>query len=314
MGFRILLIPAGLLLIYIVSVGALGYFINDIFDITEDYRAGRKNYLEGISTSMRILMVIVCIVVATIPAFVLPGIARTYLCLTAFQLLLFFLYSAPPFRLKKRGGGLVADALFSFLIPGLIAIVLAGNKLLSELLSSSIFIVALWLFFIGFRSILIHQIKDVEIDIRAGVKTFTTGHGKLFSTALAKFALIIEFVLLGLITVKASVYMLPVILNAPALYLIIEWGIDRHLQNDNFNINTVTSELNQFYNIYLFAAIAFMSTLNIHFAFFIPAMGILVYRLQNEFGQLIRKFYYSVILHLAYKMKGLWRRITGKMR
>ena len=298
------------LLIYIISVGALGYFINDLFDIQEDKKSGRKNEVGHVSKSIRIVLILVRLGISSIPVFVVPKIAFEYSLLVSTQLALFVLYSAHPIRLKSGAAGLLADACFSFVIPGLLAFVLASQQPVLLIFSDSILRAGLMgLLFLGIRSIGLHQIKDVDIDRQAGVKTFTTKHGEKVTRIIATVALIAEVVCVLELIALSNHFLLPVIINSAALYVIIEWGIDIRSRKRSRNLNNIASEINQFYNIYLFAGIAILTGNALHVAGYFAAVILLLYRLRNELLQLTKKLYYSVVLFLVYKIRGLFRRL-----
>lgn len=307
------IVPLFLLVLYILSVGSLGYLINDWFDRNEDKSAGRNNLCNTLPSWQIATLAISLSAIAVVPALLMLNPPMPYLLAVAVQIALFVLYSAPLVRLKSRFTGLLADALFSYTLPGLIAVLLSMNASTPDVLCGHIVpVLVLWLFFMGFRSILGHQTKDYETDLKAGVTTFTVNHGIRLSKTLAVMALCAEIVGLLLLAYLSQMFLFAALLNAPVLYIIVEWGIDGDSRKHEYSLSNVTAELNQFYNLYAAIAVAFVCSGTIHWAFAILSIILLLLRLRNELLQLCRKFYHSVLLYLYYKMLGLWKRICKK--
>jgi 4-hydroxybenzoate polyprenyltransferase len=162
--------------ITIIGIAGFAYTLNDFTDRKKDEKAKKVNIHanQPIWFSMSTLLLFLCI--AIVPWFFFPKTVYT-LSLLGIELLLFVLYSVPPFRFKERGFlGIITDSLYAHTIPALLALTAFeqhGDFPFSThrgLWGSLI----LWQFFLGIRNILFHQIADYENDIKSGVRTFVT--------------------------------------------------------------------------------------------------------------------------------------------
>ena len=174
---------------------AFGYFVNEFFDKEEDLKAGKLNKLSLLSLPTQLLLFLVISMVCFLPWFFLPKNTTTYWLISA-EIASFLLYSLPYLRLKKSvffAG--VLDAFYAYLIPGLLSY---HTYSLVSSTSSSYFPILffLCLFFIGYRNILIHQIKDVLGDQKAKVKTLPQYIGVKQSYNLLKILFVLEMTLL----------------------------------------------------------------------------------------------------------------------
>jgi 1,4-dihydroxy-2-naphthoate octaprenyltransferase len=178
--------PTLLLLLGGLAAGAAFVsLINDLCDITDDRVAGKPNRMAGRRRIVPILGIALCIAAGTVIGFQWRNDA---VALTAFAAawFAFLLYSAPPFRLKIRGGaGLLADAAGSSLFPCLLAARLAGASDLLWLLC-----VGIWAFAFGIRGIVWHQLNDEDADRRANVRTFVVRRGRACAVKLVHFAIV----------------------------------------------------------------------------------------------------------------------------
>lgn len=170
-----------ILLAYITLFGiaALGYFINDWADINSDKKAGKHNKLGEYSLLVKILILLFLLVISFGPWFYLP-LDKYSLILIAVEILLFVLYSLPPFRLKVRGFlGVICDALYAYVVPSVLAsytFYLLGGATYLMFYTFLSFLIQ-WLLCIGIRGILLHQLQDYSNDILSNTKTFTTMKG-----------------------------------------------------------------------------------------------------------------------------------------
>ena len=174
---------------------ALGYFINEFFDKADDAKAGKINKLSLLSPQLQALLFLVIIAVCLLPWIYLPK-DQTSLHLILAELTCFLLYSAPYIRWKRSTyiAGII-DALYAYLIPGLLSFhtyeLLAGGK---QAAFPLLFFVAL--FFIGYRNIFLHQIKDVLGDQKSGMISLPQKLGPIQSYRLLKMLYFVEIGLL----------------------------------------------------------------------------------------------------------------------
>ncbi|MEA5581044.1 UbiA family prenyltransferase [Nodularia harveyana UHCC-0300] len=174
------------LLIALVLDATFASIINDICDAEEDHISGKTNYMFGRSP-----LFITSVLIATI----LPGlIVLVFLRHTPLILgiyvsnwLVFALYSIPPIRLKKRGfWGVLAIALGESFLPHLFAVLWIGNNAHKPLPFIWLILIGVWSLAAGLRSILWHQLQDIENDLGAGVNTFAVSNSPLTLQRLGK--------------------------------------------------------------------------------------------------------------------------------
>jgi 4-hydroxybenzoate polyprenyltransferase len=156
---------------FVVSLAALGYAANDYWDREADVAAGKRARESAPGPAGHRWLVTV-LMVATVLATVPLAVQGPSLLAGLALLVLAIAYSAPPLRLKTRGGwGVLAGALAQWGTPALPLLVgrvtpTAGFALLFALGLSA-----------GLRWMLLHQILDAPGDTRAGLRTFATDQG-----------------------------------------------------------------------------------------------------------------------------------------
>lgn len=210
--------PAALtLLLALVPGAAFVSLLNDLTDLDEDERAGKRNRMAGRSRAFRIAAIL--LPVAAGLAFLWlwrddPWLAGAYLA----AWIAFTLYSVPPFRLKARGlAGLLADAAGAHLFPTLVAMLVAFRAAGAPVDPVWLGAGAAWAFGYGLRGILWHQLSDRDNDRAAGVRTFAQRHPpRVAARAGAWIAFPLELIGLGLMIWKLGS---PLPLLMLALYL-----------------------------------------------------------------------------------------------
>src|ERR1043165_8294990 len=130
-----------LALIWTFSAAGFGYFLNDCFDIQVDAITGKANQSTGLSLTQRAL---VLLFLGTVALLSVSFIGNPFLVFIAFlHLLLFFVYSAPPLRFKNvLLVGLLVDAIYAWVLPIIIIMIIANVRQLSFFYFS-----AIWAFF-----------------------------------------------------------------------------------------------------------------------------------------------------------------------
>ncbi|MHC5935619.1 UbiA family prenyltransferase [Nostoc sp.] len=160
------------LLIALILDASFASIINNICDQEEDHLSGKVNYMVGRSSLFMALI---------LTASILPGIvvsvllSQTPLILGVYvsNWLVFAIYSIPPIRLKQRGfWGVLAIALGESFLPHLFAALLIVTNAHKVLPVIWLILIGVWSFATGLRSILWHQMDDLENDLRAGINTF----------------------------------------------------------------------------------------------------------------------------------------------
>jgi 4-hydroxybenzoate polyprenyltransferase len=179
------------------GIAGLGYLINDWADIKSDLKAGKSNKVGELKPALRIIILIILLVFAFAPWVWLPTNIYSY-GLILLEVLLFLMYSLPPFRLKERGiFGVLTDSLYAYVIPSTLASLtfyLVGNGNYFEI-KYFLIVINVWLLLVGLRGILLHQIQDHSNDKNAGVKTFAIQKGIPFAERLVRSLLPIEIIL-----------------------------------------------------------------------------------------------------------------------
>lgn len=189
------------LIVFVLSIcttfgfAALGYFINEFFDKTDDLQAGKLNKLSTLSSPIQGLLLLAILAFCFLPWFYLPKDKISFYLILA-EVTCFLLYSSPYIRLKRSTylAGIV-DALYAYLIPGLLSFhtygLLAGSAFNVYPL---LFFVAM--FFIGYRNIFLHQIKDVLGDNKTGMISLPQALGPSKSYILLRLLYYIEIALI----------------------------------------------------------------------------------------------------------------------
>lgn len=189
----------------IFGIAGFGYLMNDLSDRAEDQKAGKFNLLISLPTSAIVGLLLLFLACAILPwLFYFPQGWST-LGLLAFELLLFLLYSLPPFRFKERGFlGVLCDAGYAHAVPAVLAALTffyLGNRSFPSLYLL-VGALGFWQGMLGIRNILLHQLGDLEKDKQTETKTFGTQLGK---ERLEKFLLrwIVPLELLGFLAFTA---------------------------------------------------------------------------------------------------------------
>jgi len=157
------------------GIAALGYFINDWADIKSDQKAGKSNKLGEYGLGARWAILLLLLIISFSPWVFLP-FDKISGGLIGIEILLFMVYSLPPFRLKERGfWGVICDALYAYAVPAILAsytFYLLGEATYF-MFYTFLFLLIPWLLCIGIRGILLHQLQDYSNDILSDTKTFT---------------------------------------------------------------------------------------------------------------------------------------------
>lgn len=185
---------------------SLGYLINEWTDIAEDTKAGKHNKLLGFTQRQRVGLFFLVVSFLGLPWVFLPSDFLS-LVLIFIEILLFVLYSIPPFRLKnKLLLPNIIDALYAYVVP----ILLALHTFVLHYGQFSFHIVFLSLLFgllftLGMRNIFIHQINDLHHDMSVGKKTLPVALGLQHANRFLIFLMCIETGLIVLLLLNCFV-------------------------------------------------------------------------------------------------------------
>lgn len=158
----------------ILGLAGFGYLLNDFTDQEEDRKAGKFNLLLSLSALPIALLFLLFLALAILPwVFYFPKGWST-LGLLGLELLLFVLYSAPPFRFKEQGWlGVLCDAGYAHAVPAVLAALTffyLGDRSFTGIIPL-VLALGLWQGVVGIRNILLHMQSDLEKDNATGTKT-----------------------------------------------------------------------------------------------------------------------------------------------
>jgi hypothetical protein len=174
---HVLLGTLALFTVATLGIGTFGHLLNDLTDIEQDARRGARNLLATSSTVSRTLLLVATLIVGILPWWWLPT-TPAVAALVAAEYALFALYSVPPVRFKERGvPGLVADALYAYMVPNAFAILLFANLANATIPTWILVAVLAWCFCFGLERIVYHELLDAAGDIRSNARTFVVRHG-----------------------------------------------------------------------------------------------------------------------------------------
>lgn len=162
-----------LLLLSMTTAAIYASSINELTDRDADAAAGKRNRATDRPRSVAALLA-----VAIGAGFAFAWLWREDSALLSSYLaigLAFALYSVPPIRLKTRGvAGVLCDAAGEQMFPALTAVFVACHGAQHGVSGSWAISVAVWALAFGLRGILWHQLRDVDNDRAAGVRTFVS--------------------------------------------------------------------------------------------------------------------------------------------
>jgi 4-hydroxybenzoate polyprenyltransferase len=282
-------------------VAVYGYVLNDITDIEEDRRAGRRNRMAGVSWSKRVAFLVLSPVLCFALAWLL-GVDRMILALLGINFLLPTLYSVPPVRLKERGlWGVLADAGGVHAIPTATMAWSAVSGVDSGDTAASVFISAAMAcaFFTGLRGILIHQSADRDVDRSAGVVTFVGVIGierarQLVLRRLLPCEIFFLGILLAIVLPHAPVATLFVLLFAVAegMKVYRGWRLPLFERGEGNRERYIPLLNNEFYEVWFPCGLALQVAVREPILAVVPLLHALLFypNLQTRLGVLARLF------------------------
>lgn len=152
-----------------VGIAAFGHLVNDAADRDDDVRAGKRNPLVTWSGTRIWGAALLALAVGLAPWTILDArpAARWFLVI---EPLLLLVYAVRPLRLKGRGLlGALTDAAYAYAVPLVWTFTVfapAGPLPLGPAAA-----LGAWALLVGLRSILWHQLADLEGDRRVGART-----------------------------------------------------------------------------------------------------------------------------------------------
>jgi 4-hydroxybenzoate polyprenyltransferase len=270
-----------LFFISFLFTASFGFFFNDLCDIEADKKADKPNFAAKLSVYKRYLVLILLIVFAVSPWFFLKNIhiAKYFYFL---QIILLFAYSLPYIRLKSKiFAAVLTDALYSSLLPALIALFLFTQGILVFEIIRLFILYSIILFFRGLRNILSHQIADAENDQKAGIATFALRYGKDNSLKVSHGFVIAESIGIIAFTILISLeisYWLSLIIPAFLIYFVLKRFEIKNINKSKF---IFTQIINDFYEDIL--PLIFLILLSFNDYYFVIILIIHLVLFKNKF-------------------------------
>ncbi|MBC9811123.1 UbiA family prenyltransferase [Crocinitomicaceae bacterium CZZ-1] len=189
-----------LLLFVVSSIGfaAFGYYINDFYDLEIDRKAGKKTVLGSLTKRQKRGLLFSSIICMFSPWILLP--ANEYsIALIVSEVVIFFLYSHPLFRLKENWIlSIIIDSLYAYTIPFTLCLVTFSLYYQHTTDIYLLFITATF-FIAGCRNIIVHQLSDYDNDRKVGIQLIPHVIGIKKTKSLVYFCMWIEVGLLFVI-------------------------------------------------------------------------------------------------------------------
>ena len=212
------------LLLAIVAVAGYGYVLNDVFDVEEDRRRGKANSMAAFNRWQQAAVLFLLASLSLAP--VVGQFGRVSRLLLVINLALPMLYSIPPIRLKERGIlGAMVDALGAHVVPTLffgISMAALGESSGGWRMTGFVVAAASWALLTGLRGIIVHQVRDRESDLNAGVRTYA-GAMELRTARTMVFRRIFPAELVALsILLLTMIPDAPILIGVVPLYLFFE--------------------------------------------------------------------------------------------
>ena len=225
MGPKSYLILLPLILIWLFSTAGFGYYINNWFDIEIDRKASKPNSVANHSKLRRFFTSLILASISLGSALFLFWDRPIFVAVVGFQLLLFILYSATPFRWKEVAYlDILTDSLYAQVIPlSIMALVVFTNQTASiEVVHVVIFcFVGCWAFISGLRNILEHQVLDFQNDRVSGVSNTTQQYGvSVIADFLKKRLIPLEWLFFCIIIISVG-FQVPTLLILTTVFVLV---------------------------------------------------------------------------------------------
>ncbi len=195
----------GLFFISIFFTAGYGYWLNDLFDIELDQKAGKNNFLERRSSVIKWGGLVLFVLIGMGCWFLLEAPLMVSMLFLSFYILL-SLYSIPPFRFKNNPIlGPLCDIHYAHVLVVFVPLLLFEAPILSNIP----FLCILYgvCFIKGARNILLHQLEDRKGDAKSGLHTFPIKFKPLFTIQLVNRLLVpLEFMLIILLLIYSWNY------------------------------------------------------------------------------------------------------------
>jgi len=295
-----------LIMLYITTVGAFGYFINDLFDKETDLRSGKTDKKIHLSLFARIIIPICLLLAASTPYVFLLEAPGKYLVFLFVHAALLFTYSVPGIKLKTNILALLWDALYSYVMPAIITLEIVRQCcVIHDLTMTQKIVPIIWLLLIGIRSLLNHQLKDIYADTMGGIKTFVITTGSKTAYSISVIVTSIEIIIFAILVIAVFDVLWKIVILALLLFGAIEVILLNKSLKKMLNNGKAWDVINHFYDYYLFMGILLWLAWKIHPAFFVVPVFFIIYRLSAHTW-----FYHHVILWFYFKIRGAMKKMA----
>lgn len=264
------------------GIAGIGYMLNDYIDLENDIKNNKKNIFTNKSKLQVLLLVFIFATFAINPWFFFP-VTLLSLFLIGAEVFLLFAYAFPPFRLKEKAVlGIICDSLYAQVIPCILAIhtfYLIGDNF--EYKNEMLYFYVLWLFVLGIRNILLHQLEDYLNDKNTNTQTFATTYGLSQTKIIIKYSIFFELFFFSLF-----LYCLPKV-NFIVIVFYIAYLFLLLLLKNKFSFFFVNERvLNEFYEIHLPILLLVLYTLQEpKFIYFLVFNIVLLSPIYYKFGK-----------------------------
>jgi hypothetical protein len=223
-------------LVAVVGIAGFGYVITDAFDIQEDRVLGKQNLWAPLTIGARIALISTLLAASWLPWLKLsPGAFG--LGLIGLEFITFFLYAAPPVRLKERGlPGIVADAMYAHVLPALWTWIPFSRMTGARAATWFPFVLGAWALAVGMRHLLQHQAIQYESDKFADARTFAVRHGRAETVSLVVRRILPSEIIFFFAVLAAIGRTLPIVIVGFVLYLVWQIAKVRFLWIAKFNL------------------------------------------------------------------------------
>jgi len=234
---------------------AFGYFINDYFDRESDRKAGKQKIINSLSEPIAVILLFLLGIAGFITSLLMQSNFELAILLSVITYFFAIFYSMPPIRFKERGvWGLLVSSVAQRSFPSLLVFCAFNHFNLDT------WLFFLFLGFMGIRWILVHQLIDLQNDLKAGIMTFATNRGCQRTECLLKrviFPLELGCILALWVYGMAG---FPIFWAAPVSYVIIiiaNWLLWKKVESP-YNFSSFDRQpLSDFYFVYWPIALAF---------------------------------------------------------
>jgi 4-hydroxybenzoate polyprenyltransferase len=307
LSFYNYLVVTVLLLLWYVTAASFGYFINDLYDVSSDAMAGKKNDTEGISPFYKNVIAVFLIFIqlcSFTTILVWSESSMWWILIPLFNILLFVMYSHPSIRLKEKPYfDVVTDALYAQILPLFVTFIAVAGKLEGQyvVLLFSIFI---WSFIAGIRNIVEHQLIDFEFDKKSNIrnliqlKGYKTGESYLRSLKYIELSLFIVFLIVA--AFFQLFFSIAFLFVGMLIFMLLPLGENILGQLAKYRNTQTLVDFRVLYEsgIFMATAIAFSVTGSLYYSFVIPFQLLLF---QNESLRLFAMFlWHRLILGVVY--------------